>query len=117
MKAIRLTVLLALVTVSCDDPGEGRKATRGYARAQPVIDALEAFRSERGSYPESLVQLVPAFLPASALVVPTAAQERYPLEYRADSGKFTLAFRYVGPGMNECSFASVNRQWRCSGHY
>ena len=117
MKAIRLTVLLAFVITSCDDPGEGPKAARGYARAEAVINALEAFRRERGSYPESLGQLVPRFLPARALDVPTAEQERYPLEYRTDSGEFTVAFRYVGPGMNECSFASGSRKWRCSGHY
>lgn len=31
---------------------------------QPIIAALEAYRQERGEYPEDLWQLVPAYLPA-----------------------------------------------------
>jgi hypothetical protein len=117
MKAFPFAVMLSFAVVGCDDPGEGPKAARGYARAEPVINALAAFQRREHHYPDSLVQLVPAFLPDSALAVPTAAQERYPFEYRRDSGEFILTFRYVGPGMNRCSFTTPIRRWRCSGYY
>jgi hypothetical protein len=52
-----------------------------------------------------------------ALAIPTRADERYPLEYRRDGTDFILSFRYAGPGMNECRYASVVRRWRCSGYF
>jgi hypothetical protein len=117
MNAIRLALLLPFAITACDDPGEGPKAARGYARAAPVINALETFRRLLRRYPDSLTDLVPVFLPATALAVPTGPQEHYPLQYRTDSGEFTLTFRYVGPGMNECSFSTPARKWNCSGYY
>ena len=100
----RLVVCLSVVCcVSCNAPGKGPKAERGYARAKPVVTALDSFRRAKGQYPDSLNQLVPQFLPAAALETPTRTQERYPLEYQQSDGNFTLTFRYVGPGMNYCT--------------
>src|SRR6476661_5422707 len=95
----------------CEAPGEGPKAAHGYARARPVIAALDSFRIVKGAYPDSLAQLVPAFLAASALVPPAASQEHYPFEYTKEPGDFTLAFRYAGPGMNWCSFRASRKTW------
>ena len=106
-----------VATLACwPPPGRGAKAARGYQRAAPVIAALAEYRRAHGTFPDSLAQLVPAYLPDSALAMPTRAQERYPLEYRADSGGYQLGFRYVGPGMNFCRYHSASRQWSCGGY-
>jgi hypothetical protein len=101
----------------CEAPGEGPKAARGYARAQPVIAALDSFRVANAAYPDSLEQLIPTFLPASALVPPAASQEHYPFEYKKEAADFELTFRYTGPGMNWCTFRASRRTWQCGGLY
>ena len=113
-----LSAVAVVAALACwPPPGRGAKAARGYQRAAPVIAALAAYQQAQGSYPDSLRQLVPAYLPDSALAVPTRAQERYPFEYRADSGAYELTFRYVGPGMNRCRYRSAARKWSCGGYF
>jgi hypothetical protein len=114
----RLWTLAAATTLlaACPAPGEGPKAERGFRRAAPVIEALDRYREQRGSYPERLEQLVPDFLPAAALAVPGTPQERYPLEYAREEGGYVLTFRYVGPGMNHCDYRPRAR-WDCGGHF
>lgn len=107
----------AALALTCESPGEGPKAARGFARAKPVIAALDSFRVANGAYPDSLAQLVPMFLPASALVPPAASQEHYPFEYTKEVADFMLLFRYEGPGMNWCSFRASRRTWECNGLY
>jgi hypothetical protein len=97
--------------------GRGVHAEAGYRRAAPAIAALARFRAERGHYPDSLSQLVPAYLPASALAVPDHPQASYPLAYRPAPDQYALTFRYVGPGMNECTYRPGAASWDCSGHY
>ena len=116
MKRTPLLVGIALVTcVGCTAPGKGAKAERGYQRARPVLAALGTYLSRYGSYPDSLPQLVPTLLPLSALELPQAAQERYPLQYVRTNDGFTLTFRYVGPGSNSCTWTSKAGSWTCSG--
>ena len=110
-------LILALVPGACPAPGEGAKAERGYRRAAPVLAAIEEYRRELGSYPDSLTQLTPQFLEPAAVAVPTRPQEQYPLEYERDSTGFVLTFRYVGPGMNECRYTAAKREWECSGYF
>src|SRR5690348_9808202 len=113
-----LCVLGLLGALGCwPPPGRGAKAGRGYQRAAPVIEALARYREAHGTFPDSLTQLVPTYLPDSALAVPTPAQERYPLEYRTDSLGYELVFRYVGPGMNYCTYRSVTAKWKCAGYF
>ena len=114
-----IVVLAFVATISCEAPGEGPKAKRGFQRAAPVIEALGKYQTAQEAYPESLGSLVPRYLHASALAVPDREQERYPLEYQAlESGRsFTIGFRYVGPGMNTCEYRSVVAKWSCSGHF
>ncbi|HEY9248630.1 MAG TPA: hypothetical protein VIO38_05845 [Rariglobus sp.] len=106
-----------LLWLSCAPPGEGAKAQRGYQRGSRVLAALEAYQRKTGHYPDSLPLLVPALLTAEALSAPQNAQEHYPLEYRRDGAGFSLTFRYVGPGMNRCTYDSATRSWSCSGLY
>lgn len=111
------TALAALILAACPAPGEGPKAERGYERARPVIQALAAYRAERGAYPDSLAQLVPGFLDAGALATPDAPQERYPLEYARQDTSYVLTFRYTGPGMNYCRYQPAAARWQCGGYF
>ncbi len=107
------------LAVACwgPDAGEGPKAESGYRRASVVIDALQRYHSAKRAFPDSLHQLVPDFMPAAALAVPSNPQERYPLEYQRETDGFSLGFRYVGPGMNKCRYSSQSPSWKCSGYY
>lgn len=104
---------LAVLT-ACPPPGKGPRAERGYRLAAPVIDALERYHQAHGVYPDSLPQLVPAFLPSSALRAPVPG---HPFRYGRAPDGYTLTFRYVGPGMNECTWTPVSRSWNCSGYF
>lgn len=112
------SALTALAVTAClTAPGAGPKAERGYARAVPIVAALEAYRAAHGAYPDSLPTLVPAYLAPAALDVPSRTQERYPWQYQRDSLGFRLEFRYSGPGMNQCVWTSATRAWRCHGYF
>jgi hypothetical protein len=109
---------MSLVLGACGDPpGKGPKAERGYQRSAPIIAALERYRAERGQYPDSLRMLVPRYLPERALRVPDHPQEHYPLQYQRTATGFELTFRYVGPGMNECTYTPVAKKWDCGGYF
>jgi hypothetical protein len=108
-------VLLQLLFMhGCSSPGKGRQAERGYRLATPVIDALERYMNDHAAYPDSLPQLVPAYLPASALHGPQLGQ---PLEYRRTEGGYEFTFRYGGPGIKECTWTPMRRSWDCSRHF
>lgn len=109
-------VILFLMLQSCRSPGHGPKAERGYHRAEPVIAALEAFARDSGVYPRSLEALVPGYLDGDALALPSQAQEAYPFEYTVADSTYRLSFRYVGPGMNKCTFHPLTK-WACTGHF
>jgi hypothetical protein len=112
-----ILALTLCALAACEPPGKGPKAERGYRRAEPVIAALERYRQARGAYPDSLPMLVPALLPDSALRIPQREQERYPFEYHRTPEGYELGFRYVGPGMNECTYASRDKRWNCHGYF
>jgi hypothetical protein len=80
-----------------------------------VIEALAQYAARYDSLPASLRSLVPEFLEPSALAVPDAPQESFPLEYRRLDAGYSLTFRYVGPGINECRFESISSTWSCHG--
>lgn len=111
-----LVLLIALVLGACPPPGEGPAAERGYQRSAPVIAALERYRAARGTYPDSLRQLVPAFLPDSALRLPHRRRESFPLDYQRTVTGYELAFRYTGPGKNTCLYTPSTARWTCSGY-
>ena len=113
----RLTVLFALALMACWSPGSAARRQHGYDRATPIIAALERFHAKHGAYPDSLPELVPDYLPAPALAIPTASRETYPWRYVADTSGYTLQFNYVGPGMNWCRYTSRGARWNCGGYY
>ena len=103
------TLALACIAVSaCPAPGKGAKAKRGYAEAQPIIDALAAFHRANNAYPVSLSELVPTYLNKDSLT--TTTQYR-----RLESDDYEVSFRYAGPGMNTCAYRATTRRWSCSG--
>jgi len=100
--------LLCVVTVACPAPGKGPKAARGYAQAQPIINALAAYHRAHDAYPDQLSTLVPDYLDSVAV--------RAPVEYsKLASDDYEVSFRYVGPGSNHCTYRASARVWSCSG--
>ena len=116
---ILLFALLTLAGTACwgPAPGQGDKAERGYRRAEPIIAALDSFRNTRHTYPHSLAGLVPRWLPGSALAPPRRSQENYPWVYTRSDTAYSLEFRYVGPGMNECVYTVPHRRWSFAGRF
>ena len=106
-----------LSAAGCPDPGKGNKAEAGYRRADSLIAAINRYRLEARRLPDSLPKLVPAFLDSAALRTPSEPQMAYPWTYARVDSQYTLSFRYVGPGMNRCTFASITGKWTCSGYY
>lgn len=112
-----LFILFALITLTAcklfaaEPPGVGEKAERGYATLDPVIKALEQYQADTGTYPDALDELVPDYLPS----VPTEVNDESIL-YTKTSASYSLAFHYIGPGMNSCTYTPETK-WQCSGAY
>ena len=112
-----LVILFALIALTAcklftaEPPGVGEKAERGYAALEPVTKALEQYQADTGTYPESLDELVPGYLPS----VPTEVNDES-IQYTKTSESYSLAFHYIGPGMNTCTFTPETK-WQCSGAY
>ena len=121
MKPTRLVfIMLALFaanTTACsslstdEPPGVGEKAEQGYAISEPVIAALEQFKTDKGFYPDALAELVPEYLSA----VPTK-DEVLDFSYTRTDDSFAFSFHYLGPGMNTCTY-TPEEKWRCSGAF
>jgi hypothetical protein len=116
---VRLCVLTILVAclgllLNGDLPGaRGSSKAVGYSRAQPVLRALEAFRTDSGRYPDSMPQLAPKYLSHAYIITPKRALKVIPLSYAKLSTGFVLRFRYHGIGLTECSYDSTERFWEC----
>jgi len=78
--------------------------------------ALAEFHRVRGVYPDSLAELVPAFLAADRLSESGADGDR-PFGYVRDTTGYTLRFEYHGPGMNHCEFHPGGVGWSCGGYF
>ena len=109
---IAILAVMACKTLSVDEaPGVGEKAELGYAVCDPIIAAVEQYKIDKGAYPETLEELVPDYLSE----VPTEVNNQ-PISYTKTDSSFSLAFHYIGPGMNTCSYTPENK-WKCSGAY
>jgi hypothetical protein len=102
-------LIIGLICFGCHlygpPPGEGPKAERLFKEAAPIIDALEQYRSERGSYPKMIGELIPRYLHE----MPSET-----FSYAPENESYILAFRYEGPGINSCVF-SPGKGWHCTG--
>lgn len=94
-----------------EPPGVGERAEQGYQICTPVINALDAYKQENGSYPPSLAELAPGYL----LKVPTVVNNK-PITYKRTATSYQLTFGYIGPGINICTY-SLEKDWQCSGAY
>lgn len=94
-----------------EKPGEGEKAQQGYQACAPLIAALEQYRQQKNEYPNTLTQLVPAWLPALDPAVDTLG-----IRYARAGASYSLQFSYTGPGMNRCSY-TPETNWSCQGYY
>lgn len=110
-------LLIAIAILACgiiptpESPGVGEKSEKGYAACAPIITALEQFQADKGTYPESLAELVPDYLS----IIPTEVNDE-PISYSKTGESYSLQFHYIGPGTNTCTYTSED-QWHCSGAY
>ena len=110
-------LLIAIPILACgliatpEPPGVGEKAEKGYTACDPIIAALEQFHADKGAYPESLAELVPDFIAS----VPAEVNDE-PISYSKTGESYSLAFHYIGPGMNTCTYTPKDK-WHCSGAY
>ena len=113
-----LLLLGALLLTACagqteEPPGMGAKAERGYAVCNFIIQILELYKSDTGTYPDSLAELVPNY--SSSMPAEVNGE---PIIYHKTADGYELSFSYIGPGMNVCTYSTQEgRQWRCSGAY
>ncbi len=116
-KTSAFLLFAALLIMSCnliteaEPPGVGEKAERGYAALEPVIRALEQYQADAGAYPVSLDELAPDYLSS----VPAQVNGES-IQYTKTDKSYSLAFHYLGPGMNTCTYTPENK-WKCSGAY
>ena len=117
LKKTIFLLFVFLVVAACglfptpEPPCVGEKAERGYAALDPVIKGLEQYQANQGVYPETLDELVPDYLPS----VPTEVNNES-IQYTKTDKSFSLAFHYIGPGMNTCTYTPESN-WKCSGAY
>ena len=116
--ALGTIIGLSLLYIStCGTPsGRGVRAESWYERTEPVITALDRYHAERGAYPDSLQELVPRYLTATALSALKFGLDDG-LEYRPGNADYRLEFHYSGPGMNTCRYDLRSKRWRCFGYY
>ena len=111
-------LLAPLFLTGCPRPGAGAKAEAWYRKAEPVIAALNRYRTERGSYPNSLAELPADWLPPLEERQPHSPDRGFAYARKGDA--YELTFSYAGPGINHCTHYSApldDRRWSCGGDY
>jgi hypothetical protein len=114
-KVILISILsFAFFVNNCGEKaGEGEVAKRGYATAQPVIEALEKYRQDNKTYPDSWVKLVPAYIKE----LPKDGSElHYSYGFNEAKNLYILEFTYDGSGIlgiAECNYYSNTKVWSC----
>ena len=96
--------------------GNGVVPERRYRQATSIIQGLEAYRRARGTYPDSLAQLVPGFLSPEQLTESRTAPDSA-FAYSRSGTEYSLRFHYIRPGMNRCEYRSSVPRWLCSGYF
>ena len=108
---ILFCVVTAAGAAACDAPGEGKKAERGYALCQPVIEALAEYYDQNGEYPDHLDLLTPGYIDQ----VPDS-YDGFPVEYEKTGESYSLTFSYQRPGMNQCVY-TPETGWESYGYF
>jgi hypothetical protein len=98
--------------------GDAPRAQVGFQWAEPVVAALERYRHERGTYPDSLAALVPRYLESPGrLELPERGEFSQGPRFERDGDGYELSFEYHGPGVNRCRYRSAERRWACGGYF
>jgi hypothetical protein len=120
----RLVLPLALLTVvGCDSAERAADISRGRARLDPVVAALEEYRTAHGSYPPTLGALVDAGLIPAVPALPHRSEpgdvRQVAYDVAPDGSFFTLRFAYrrpegysEGEWYEESVYAPDWRGWR-----
>jgi hypothetical protein len=88
-------------------PGHGPEAQAAERSAQPYLEALERWHSERGGYPLSLDDLIPDYL-SGHLHQANGAEP----EYERLGATFKLTVNYTNPLPVHCSLRP-GTSWAC----
>ncbi|MCU0239584.1 MAG: hypothetical protein MUC29_09095 [Pyrinomonadaceae bacterium] len=95
-------------------PSESETAKRGFALAQPVIEALEKYNQDNKDYPQSLPQLTPKYLKEN---LKDGNGINFTYNYNQQKKSYELEFSFTeqgSVGLNECSYYSDTKAWSCS---
>lgn len=87
-----------------------RQREASIAAAQPIIAAAERFHSTTGAYPQSLSDLIPAYLPTEPRT--RMGFRGTPFALSAGSDRFHVTFAL--PAWMLCSYDSKSKQWDIS---
>ena len=92
------------------EPGADPKGKSLVEAAAPLAVAVERFRAERGSYPVSLGELVPAYL--------TELPSIPDLSYQAEDGslRFTYSPTWPQAGQVNCFSGGQSEGFLCQGY-
>jgi hypothetical protein len=101
----------SVLLTACCGPYECRAAIEGREKYAPIISALESYKAEVGTYPQTLAQLVPTYIDA---IPGQDSERRTEPEYARIDDSYILGFQYFGPGSNSCHFSPEN-EWECYG--
>jgi hypothetical protein len=88
-------------------PGKGPDAAKGMRVSAAVVQAIEAYRSSRGLYPQTLEDMVPEFLGG----VPHLSNGST-LEYQRLGITYKLTFNYANPLPVHCNYRP-GKKWEC----
>jgi hypothetical protein len=102
-----LAVLLLVVAVEFEF--DGPSIEQGEQRAQPLIQALYAYRQDTGRHPADIHQLVPSYL---AQVPKPGWRFYYTYDPCADGPGYRVEFQIRAAG-GECAYISSVQTWRC----
>lgn len=108
-----MSALSACVSLQAGDDPRGRRLK---SEAERVLEAARAYANDYGQYPESLIGVVPRYLPE----LPSA--DIYYRPYRAVASNDTILIRYNLPwpyvgGEVQCTSPIRTTNWKCLGHY
>ncbi len=107
--------------IFCPAPGKGGKAKRSYAKAAPVIAALDEYCGATGEYPGSLDTLVPTYLSEFPLGFNSNGESlglmpEDGLCYIKTDKSYEIRYSYNGPGRNLCVYTPESG-WSASGYW
>ena len=91
---------------------DGPTIEAGQTRAQPLLAALEQYKTDTGAYPPDLQSLIPVYL--SEIPRPAPRWE-YTYEVQGNGDGFILSFE-AGRNFDGdyCEYYSASQTWRCS---